>query len=103
MTVTGWDPEGETKSLRIVLAALGYNNPETGKKVLFIVHQSIFSPTLSHNLLSTIQIRLHKVVMNKTPKFQCLKPTNLSHSISVIGDDVDKVLAHSLGLAWCCV
>jgi hypothetical protein len=25
--VTGWDPEGETKSLRIVSEALGYNIP----------------------------------------------------------------------------
>jgi hypothetical protein len=29
VTVTGWDPEGATKSLRIVSAALGYNIPET--------------------------------------------------------------------------
>jgi hypothetical protein len=27
VTVTGWDTEGETKSLRIVSAALGYTMP----------------------------------------------------------------------------
>jgi hypothetical protein len=27
VTVTGWDPEGETESLRIVSAALGYTIP----------------------------------------------------------------------------
>jgi hypothetical protein len=63
-----------------------------------IVHQSIFSPTLNHNLLSTMQLRLHDVVVNKTPKFQCLKPTNLSHSISVRGDNVDDVLVIPLDL-----
>jgi hypothetical protein len=38
VTVTGWDPEGETKSLRIMLTALGYTIPETGKTVLFIIY-----------------------------------------------------------------
>jgi hypothetical protein len=68
VTVTGWDTEGETKSLRFFLAALGYTNPDTGKTVVLIIHQSIFSPTLSQNLLSTMQMRLHDVVVNETPK-----------------------------------
>jgi hypothetical protein len=68
------------------------------KTVLLIAHQSIFSPTLNHNLLSTMQMRLHDVVVNETPKFQCLKPTNLSHSISVIGENVDDVLVIPLDL-----
>jgi hypothetical protein len=97
-TVTGWDPEGETQSLRIVSAALGYTIPESGKTVLLIVHHRIFSTTLKHNLLSTIQLRLHDVIVNETPKFQCLKPTNLSHSISVRGDNVDDVLVIPLDL-----
>jgi hypothetical protein len=36
-----------------------------------------------------MQMRLHDVVVNETPKFKCLRPTNLSHSISVRGDNVD--------------
>jgi hypothetical protein len=35
---------------------------------------------------------MHDVIVNETPKFQYLKLTNLSHSISVIGDNVDDVL-----------
>jgi hypothetical protein len=54
VTATSCDPEGETKSIQIVSADLGYTIPETGKTVLLIIHQSIFSPTLSHNLLSTM-------------------------------------------------
>jgi hypothetical protein len=97
-TVTGWDPKGETKSLRIVLAALGYTIPETGKNVLLVVHQSIFSPTLSHNLLGTMKMRLHDVVVNETPTFQCFKSTYLSHSISLRGDNVEDVLVIPLDL-----
>jgi hypothetical protein len=98
VTVTGWDPEGATKILQILSAALGYTSPDTGKTVPLIFHQSIFSPTLSGNLLSTMQLRLHDVVVNETPTFQCFKPTDLSHSISVRGDDVEDVLIISLEL-----
>jgi hypothetical protein len=98
VTVTGWDPEGETQSLRIVSAALGYTIPQSGKNVLLIVHQSILSPTLNHNLLSTMKLRLHDVIVNETLKFQYLNPTNLSHSISVRGDNVYEVFVIPLEL-----
>jgi hypothetical protein len=75
VTVTGWYSEGETQSLQIVSEALGYTIRESGNNVLFIVHQSIFSPNLNHNCLGTMQLRLHDVVVNETPKFKCLKTT----------------------------
>jgi hypothetical protein len=34
VTVTGWDPEGENKSLRTVSAAMGYTIPQYGQAVL---------------------------------------------------------------------
>jgi hypothetical protein len=68
------------------------------KTVLLIAHRSILIPTLNHNFLSTVQIRLHNVVVNETQTFQCLKPTNLSHSISIRGDNVDGVLVITLDL-----
>jgi hypothetical protein len=69
-----------------------------GKTVLLIVHKSIFSPNLNHNLISTMQMRLHDVVVIETPKCQCLKPTNLSHSISMRGDNVEDILVIPLDL-----
>jgi hypothetical protein len=98
VTVAAWDPEGETQSLSIVLAAMSYTIPESGKTVLLIAHQIIFSPSLSHNLLSTMQMRLHDVIVNETPKFQSMNPTKLSHSISVRGDNVEDVLIIPLEL-----
>jgi hypothetical protein len=77
---------------------MGYTIPETGKTVLFIVHQSIFSPSLSHKLLITIKMRLHDVVVNETPKIQCLEPTELSHTLIMRGDDVEEVLVIPLEL-----
>jgi hypothetical protein len=66
--------------------------------VILIVHQIISSPTLNHNLLSTMQMRLHDVIVNETPKFKSLNTTNLSHSISARGDNVDDVLVIPLEL-----
>jgi hypothetical protein len=96
--VTGWYPEGETQSLRIVSAAMGYTIPQSGKTVMLIVHQSILSPNLNHNLISTMQLRLHDVIVNETPTFQSLNLTHLAHSIIVRGDNVDDVLVITLEL-----
>jgi hypothetical protein len=98
VTVSGYDPSGETKSLRTVSAAMGYAIPETGQNVLLIVHHTISLPTLNHNLLRTMKIRLHEVVVNETPKFQNLELTYLSHTISVRCDEVDDVLVIPLDL-----
>jgi hypothetical protein len=49
-------------------------------------------------LLSTMQMRLHDVIVNDTPKFQYLNPTKHSHSISVRGDHVEDVLLIPLEL-----
>jgi hypothetical protein len=66
--------------------------------VLIIVHQSVSSPSLNRNMLSTMQMRLHDVIVNETPKFQSLKPTKLSHSISVRGENVEDILVIQLEL-----
>jgi hypothetical protein len=66
--------------------------------VLLLAHQSIFSPSLSHNFLSTMQMILHDVIVNETPNFKSLNPTKLSHSISVRGDHVEDVLIIPLEL-----
>jgi hypothetical protein len=77
---------------------MGYTIPQAGQTVLLIAHQSIFSPSLNHNLLSTIQMILHDVIVNETPKFQSFNPTKLSYSISERGDNVEDVLSTPLEL-----
>jgi hypothetical protein len=98
VTVAGWDPEGETQSPSSVSESMGYTILEAGKTVLLIAHQSIFSPSLSHNMLSTMQMRLHDVIVNEKPKSQSLNPTKLSQSISVRGENVKDFLRIPLEL-----
>jgi hypothetical protein len=92
VTVNGYDPAGETMLLRIVSVVLGYVIPYTWRTVLLIIHQGIYLQNLEHNLFSTMQMRLHGFIVNETPKFRCLEPTNISHTISVRYDNVDDVL-----------
>jgi hypothetical protein len=84
--------------MNTVSEALGYVITETVKIMIFIIHQGIALPQLEHNLLITVKMRLHDVVVNKTPKFQSLEPTDLSRAISVRGDKVDDVLIIPLNL-----
>jgi hypothetical protein len=98
VTVSGYNPNGDTKSLMTVSAALGYVIPETGKNVILIIHQAISLPNLDHNLLITMQMILNDVVVNETPKLQSPEPTSLSHNVSDRGDEVDDVLVIPLDL-----
>jgi hypothetical protein len=45
-----------------------------------------------------MQMRLHDVVVNEIPKFQSLEPTDLSHTISTRGDNIEDVLIITLDL-----
>jgi hypothetical protein len=98
VNVNGWHPEGATKSLQIMSAALGCTILETGKTVILIVHQIIFSPSLNHNFLCTMHTILHEVFVSESQKFQCMEPTELSHTISMRGYDVVEVLNITLEL-----
>jgi hypothetical protein len=76
----------------------GIYNSTVGKTVLLIVHQSLFSPSLNHNLLITMQMRLYDIFVNETPKYQSLNTTKNSHSTSVRGDNVENILVIPLEL-----
>jgi hypothetical protein len=45
-----------------------------------------------------MQLRLHDVIVNETPKFQSFNLTNLSQSIITRGDNVDDILIIPLEL-----
>jgi hypothetical protein len=63
-----------------------------------IVHHSILSPTLNHNLLIIMQLILYDVIVNERTKFQYFNLRNISHSISMRVDNVDVVLVIPLEL-----
>ena len=81
INVTGYNPNGPVNSIICtVFAALAYDDVLTGESVILVVHQAIYIPDLSHNLLSTMQLRLNDVTVNNVPRFLTDKPTQLIHT-----------------------
>jgi hypothetical protein len=76
-------------NLRTVSAALAYDDALTGESVILVVHQAIHIPDLSHNLLSTMQLRLNDVIVNDVPRFLTDKPTQLTHTLVIPTDNFD--------------
>lgn len=82
VNVIGYDPSlGTTKDLRTVSAAIAYDDPETGETRVMVIHQAVHIPTLQHNLLCPMQLRMNDVEVNETPKFLLKNPSDESHSI----------------------
>jgi hypothetical protein len=101
VNVSGYDPKGPVgMAVKTVYVGMAYDVPGSGRVVILIVNQAINLPHLPHNLLNPMQMRLNDVVVNETPKFQCVNPINLSHTITVRGENV-KDENHSLGFARC--
>jgi hypothetical protein len=99
VNVSGYYPTGPVAmALKTVSAGMSYDVPGSGRVVIVIVHQAINLPHLPHNLLNPMQMRLNDVVVNETPKFQCANPTNLSHTITVKGENMNDELIIPLDL-----
>ena len=69
----------------MVSAALAYDSPVNGEVIILVVHQAIHIPHLHHNLLSPMQLRLHDVIVNDTPRFLTSAPTDLTHTLAIPG------------------
>jgi hypothetical protein len=99
VNVSGYDPKGPVDmALKTVSAGMAYFVPGSGRVVILIVHKAIKLPHLPHNLLKPMQMRLNDVVVNETPTFYCANPTNLSHTITVKGEDLNDELIIPLDL-----
>jgi hypothetical protein len=94
VNVIGYDPKGPVAmALKTMSAGMAYDVPGSGRVVILIEHQEINLPYLLHSLLNQIQMRLNDVVINETPKFQCDTPTNLSHTMTVKGENmIDELI-----------
>jgi hypothetical protein len=100
VNVSGYDPKGTVAmTLKMMSAGMAYNVPGSGRVVILIVHQAINLPHFPHNLLNPMQIRLTYVVVNETPKLQCANPTNLCHTITVKGENMNDEMIIPLDLS----
>ena len=86
VNVTGYDPIQPTeKSLRIVSAALAYDDSKSGKVTILVLNQAINVPHPEHNLVSPFQMRLNGVKVKDTPRLLTEIPTEKTHTLIVPG------------------
>lgn len=91
INVSGYNPTGPiAKDLRTVSAALAYDDPHSGETVILMIHQAIFIPELSHNLLAPMQVRINDVIINETPRFLTDRPDEFTHSILIPDENTDR-------------
>ena len=87
VNVTEYDPKQPTaQSLRIVSAALAFDEPNSGEVIILVLNQAISIPHLEHKLVSPFQMRLNDVKLNDTPRFLTEKPTYETNTLVVPGD-----------------
>jgi hypothetical protein len=99
VNISGYDPKGPVDmTLKQVSARMEYDVPGSGRVVIMIVNQAINLPHLPQNLLNPMQMRLNDVVVNETPKFQCANTINISHTITVKGEDLNDEMFIPLDL-----
>lgn len=97
--MSGYDPSGPVNSnLRTISAALAYDDAVTGETIILVVNQAIYIPTISHNLLSTMQVRLNDVKIFDTPRFLTEHPNELTHTIVIPMADSDAPYVIPLSL-----
>jgi len=72
---------GNAKNVPVVTAAVAYDDPDTGRVWILIVHQALYFPEMKHHLLCPMQLRMNDVSVNERPKFLTTKPTAEDHAI----------------------
>jgi hypothetical protein len=77
----------------IVDAALLYDCPYSGDKVILLIRNAIHVPNMENNLIPPFVMREAGVVVNDTPKIQIAKPLAGDHSICFPETDLRIPLA----------
>ena len=88
--VSGYEKSDGHKEFRLVDAALVYDCPYSGETKMLIVNQAVLIPTLHHNLLCPMQLRMNDVHVDETPKFLARDPNELTHAVAVRGNHRDS-------------
>jgi hypothetical protein len=90
VNVVGYDDsQGVREGCRTVTGAVAYDDPMSGEVIIIVIHQAIHIPTMSHNLLCPMQMRMNDVRVNEVPKFLTSNPTDETHAI-VLGGNGDS-------------
>ena len=83
VAVMGYNESLGTKTYKTVSGVVAYTDPKTRRMLHLIINQAIHVPHLDHHLLCPMQCRVNDVIVDKTPKFLAIKPTDQTHALTV--------------------
>ena len=99
VAVMGYDESLGTKTYKTVNSMVAYTDPKTGRTLHLIINQAIPVPHLDHHLLCPMQCCVNDVIVDETPKFLAIKPTDQTHALTVPNpDDPSQTLTLPLAL-----
>jgi hypothetical protein len=81
--VSGFSTAPRLIELPIVLGAVAFDHPITGKVYILVFHQEIYCRHMDNHLICPMQCRVNGVVINDTPKMCVPNPDDSTHSIKV--------------------
>jgi hypothetical protein len=100
MDVTGYDATlGTQEGFKTVSGVIAYDDPMTGNSIMLVVHQAICIPTMNHNLLCPMQLRMNEIMVDECPKFLAPKPTAHTHAITIPDPEDQDPLVIALSLS----
>ena len=96
--VYSYDPRDGHRSAKTVDIAVGYHDPQSGKKYILMINQAIHIKGLENHLLCPMQCHLNGVHISEVSKFLADSPSVITHAIQ-LADPSDA--AHPLTiLLW---
>ena len=91
VNVSGYDPtKGTVNDLVVVNAEITVGNVYTGESQVVIINKAAHVPTMEHNLLCPMQMRMHGAVVNDTPRFLLCDPTDDEHCVILENETLEE-------------
>jgi hypothetical protein len=95
----GYDESLGTKTYETVSGVVAYTDPKTWRTFHLIINQAIHVTHLDHHLLCPMQCCVNDLIVDKSPKFLAIKPTDQTHALTVPNpDDPSQTLTLPLTL-----
>ena len=83
----GYDESLGTKTYKTISGVVAYTDPKTGRTLNLNINQAIHVPHLDHHLLCPMQCHVNDLIVDETPKFLAIKPTDQTHALTVPDPD----------------
>ena len=84
VNVYSYDPKDGHRSAKIVDATVGYQDPQSGQKFIFMINQAIHIDGLYNHLLCPMQCHLDGVHISEVPMFLAESPSETTHAIVLV-------------------